>query len=299
MDLGHLRYFYEVARQQSFTKASRTLRVSQPSISKAVRALEEAQAVRLLDRTRRSVNLTPAGEVFFRRCERIFGELAELEHELEASKEECSGPLHIGCSDNLANYVMPAIVASFLENHPKVTVVLFAATSAGIKEDMLRGRTEVGVFFTPPKEDAFACRKLGFVEFAVTCATHSRHFANWRFDARELSKRPHVGCGRVEYTRSYPVLGMLKSVGVTPSQVVEANAQETQKRLAMQDLGYAVLPRFVIEDELKRGTLRTLALPKPIGAHAHWVVRRGRTLSRPAQVFREHLLRELPAALKF
>ena len=63
MDLRHLRYFLAVAEELSFSKASRRLHIAQPALSRAVKELETALGVRLLERTRHSVALTPAGAV--------------------------------------------------------------------------------------------------------------------------------------------------------------------------------------------------------------------------------------------
>lgn len=71
MDIRHLQYFLEVARQQSFTKAAEVLYITQPTISKTVKSLEEELGVTLLDRYGKQVQLTDAGHVFFGRRWRL------------------------------------------------------------------------------------------------------------------------------------------------------------------------------------------------------------------------------------
>src|SRR5689334_13386897 len=114
MELNHLKYFYEVARLGSFTKASRALRISQPSISKMVKLLEGRQNVKLLDRSKRGgVHLTPTGKRFFESCISIFGEVETLKNVVDHEKVECAGDLAIGASDNICNYMVPDILEPF------------------------------------------------------------------------------------------------------------------------------------------------------------------------------------------
>ena len=115
MQLDRLRYFHAVARAGSFTKAARQLRVSQPSVSKTVRLLEEHEGVTLLDRTGRGgVTLTPAGRRFLTSCDAIFEELECLRRAVIQEREECVGHLKVGASDNVCNYLMSELLAPFL-----------------------------------------------------------------------------------------------------------------------------------------------------------------------------------------
>ena len=128
MQLNHLYYFYTVAKLNSFTRASKELRVSQPSISKIIRQLEEAQGSRLLDRSRRGeMSLTETGEIFFTHCKRIFDELKNLQQHISNQAHECIGPLRIAASDNLCNYVLPEIVEGFAREQAVLKFEYFAS----------------------------------------------------------------------------------------------------------------------------------------------------------------------------
>jgi DNA-binding transcriptional LysR family regulator len=88
---------------------------------------------------------------------------------------------------------------------------------------------------------------------------------------------------------------MLQSLGVDPTVVVETNNQETQKRLALAGLGYTVVPKFIVEKELERGEAVSANLTKRIGATLLLLTRKGRTLSRPAELFAAHVRTTVPA----
>src|SRR5256885_738849 len=133
MELTHLKYFYEVAKQGSFTRASKSLRITQPSISKTIQQMEYTTGQRLLDRARRGgVSLTPAGKILYQSCEKIFLELEAMRIKIELESRECAGPVSIGASDNLCNHFLPKVLAKFCKDHPKVRVSLLSGSSSSI-----------------------------------------------------------------------------------------------------------------------------------------------------------------------
>ncbi len=290
MQLDRLRYFHAVARAGSFTKAARQLRVSQPSVSKTVRLLEEHEGVTLLDRTGRGgVALTPAGRRFLASCEVIFDEIEGLRRAVIADREECVGHLKVGASDNVCNYLMSTLLTPFLTRHPKLSVAVFSGTSDAIAKEILEGDDELGVFYTQPRDARLIARPLCFVEF-VAVAGGRRQLTR-----RDLQRLPYVGSRTADYVKRYPAMRMLRSLGVDPTVIVETNNQETQKRLALAGLGYTVVPKFMVEKEVTHGEAVLAKLGKRIGSPIFLITRKGRTLSRPAEVFEAHLRATIPA----
>ncbi|HSI06347.1 MAG: LysR family transcriptional regulator [Myxococcota bacterium] len=290
MQLDRLRYFHAVARAGSITKAARALRVSQPSVSKTVRLLEEDEGVTLLDRTGRGgVQLTPAGRRFLVSCEVVFGEIEKLRRSVIAERTECVGHLKLGASDNVCNYLMPSLLEPFLARHPKVTVAVFSGTSDSIAKEILEGDDELGVFYTQPRDARLATQALCFVEFVVVAGGRAE------LTRRDLQRVPYVGSRTTDYVKRYPAMRMLASLGVQPNVVIETNNQETQKRLALAGLGYTVVPKFIVQREVTRGEAVVAKVSKRIGSPLFLVTRKGRTLSRPAELFAAHLRAMIPA----
>lgn len=287
MELNHLKTFYEVARLGSFTQAARTLKISQPSISKTIKQLEEAQGVLLLERTKRRVRVTPTGAHFLQKCELIFAEIETLERSLELQKRAPTGNVRLGVSDNLANYVLPKLMKSFLKSYPQIKFEIYSGASGDIKKEIIDGHIEFGLFHTEPKESHFSSVKVGFVEFVVVCAAKSKLLANNQ--SVDLGKAPHIGCRVFEYTQSYPVLKMLRSLGVEPNIRVVSNSQETQLNLAAEDLGYAVVPRFMAREWIKRGRLREVPTSTPIGSTIYRAYRVNAQLSHASLLFSQYI----------
>src|ERR1700754_5214991 len=95
-ELGHLRHFFEVARQGGFTRAAEVLRAQQPGMSRSVRLLEERLGVTLIDRKGKRCALTGAGERVMAACARIFTDVEQISRIAEEERGALTGPLRIG-----------------------------------------------------------------------------------------------------------------------------------------------------------------------------------------------------------
>ncbi|MGZ3729965.1 MAG: LysR family transcriptional regulator [Bdellovibrionota bacterium] len=280
MELNHLRVFYEVARRGGFTAAARALCVSQPSLSRSVKLLEDAENVRLLERGKRGVALTPEGRLFFASCERVFGELENLRLIAGQSKGEITGSLSIAASDNICNHVLPRLHPAFARANPKVRTRLFSGTSEQILEELRSRQAELGLFYTEVKDArTFTCEKLWSVEFVLVCGAQHQ--------SPSMETLGFVGSRAVDYAKAYPALAMLRSAGMEPRTVFETNNQETQKQLVLAGYGCTLVPRHMVEGEIKSGKLKRMKTPKTLGGHVFLVSRRGQPLSRAAEAWRE------------
>lgn len=296
MELTHLKYFYEVAKIGSFTKASKRLRVTQPTISKTIQQIEYLQGVKLLDRTRRNgVTLTEVGKIYFSACEHIFQELENLKTSVDAQTSDCIGDLAIGASDNLCNYIFPALFEDYCAKYRKVRVKLLNGTSEEIKIELSNGKSEIGIFHSSVREENLHSEKLGFIEFIIAFSPKLKELSQKPWNPKIFEDICFIGPRISDYSKPYPILKMLETVSVRPKHFFETNTQETQKRMALHGLGYAVMPRYMILNELKAGSLLTLRAPKVIGSEVFLVHRKNKTLSKPAMTF----VRELKRGLDF
>ena len=289
MDLNRLRYFYAVAKLRSFTAAAKNIHVSQPSLSKMVKQLEEEIGETLFLRGKKGVELTAAGLLTFGRCQNIFSEVEALQVGLSEIHEEISGKVSLGASDNICNYILPTVLDELTKGFPKLQVNLFSGTSSEIQNEILGAKSELGLFYTKPTGvREFETRPLRFVEFVIVSKKELK--------LKELSRMAYVGSRRNDYRGSYPALEMLKSLGVKPSLRFETNNQETQKKLALMGSGYTIVPLHMVEREIAESTLHRVITNKKVGSTVFLVKRRAKVLSRPAQVLEKIIISRLAEA---
>src|SRR5512142_1244457 len=124
VDVQALRYFVEVAKQQGFTRASETLHVTQPAISKMVRALEDELGTPLLVRERRRVTLTDAGRMVLERAQGVLDSLQGIEDEVVELSALRRGRLRIGFPPIVGVAFFPPLLAEFHQAHPGIVLEL-------------------------------------------------------------------------------------------------------------------------------------------------------------------------------
>jgi len=145
MELRHLRYFQAVAEELSFTKAAVRLSVAQPALSRAVQELEHSLGVRLLDRDRRGVRLTPAGAVLLRDTELLLERLEETVRRVQRADAGESGELRLGYIGPPTRPFLARLLRAYAEACPGVTVVLEERTPERVWEMVSRGKLSVGL----------------------------------------------------------------------------------------------------------------------------------------------------------
>ncbi len=140
-----LKVFQSVAKNLSFTKASQELFVSQPAITKHVQELEGLYQTRLFERQGSKISLTPAGRLLLEHCERILEDYKRLEYEMHLLNNVYTGELRLGASTTIAQYVVPPLLALFIEKFPQVNLSLMNGNSREIEAALQEHRIDLGL----------------------------------------------------------------------------------------------------------------------------------------------------------
>ena len=140
-----LKAFQSVANNLSFTKASQELFISQPAITKHIQELETAYQTRLFDRQGSKISLTESGKLLLEHCERILEDYKRLEYEMHLLHNEYIGELKLGASTTIAQYVLPAMLGSFIGKFPQVNMSLMNGNSREIEVALQEHRIDLGL----------------------------------------------------------------------------------------------------------------------------------------------------------
>jgi DNA-binding transcriptional LysR family regulator len=153
MELRSLHSFIAVAETLHFSRAAERLHIAQPPLSQQIQRLEKEMGVQLFERTKRSVRLTTAGEVFLQEAYRT---LAQAEHSIHAAQQADRGEigrLAIGFVGSSAYGVLPAIIQAFRERFPRVELILREWTTVEQVQALHKEEIQIG-FVRPPILDA-------------------------------------------------------------------------------------------------------------------------------------------------
>nr|WP_320057777.1 LysR family transcriptional regulator [uncultured Bacteroides sp.] len=140
-----LKVFLSVAKNLSFTKASQELFVSQPAITKHIQELETTYQTRLFERQGNKISLTAAGQLLLEHSERILDHYKQLEYEMHLLHNAYTGELKLGASTTIAQYVLPPLLASFIEKFPQVNLSLMSGNSREIETALQEHRIDLGL----------------------------------------------------------------------------------------------------------------------------------------------------------
>ncbi len=149
MDVRVLKYFLAVAREGSITKATESLHVTQPTLSRQLMDLEEKVGVQLLIRGKRRILLTDAGILFQQRAKEIVLLLEKTERDLAELKDLVGGIVAIGCGETFAIKMLADALVRFSKEYPMVQYDLYTADGDDVREKLDRGDIDIGILLEP------------------------------------------------------------------------------------------------------------------------------------------------------
>lgn len=149
MEIRVLRYFLTVVREESITKASEVLHITQPTLSRQLSQMEEEVGVKLFNRGSRKITLTNEGILLRRRAEEILHLVDKTEKELIEQDEQVEGKISIGCGEIASVQLLPILFREFREKYPRIRFDIFTATADLVKEQMDKGLIDIGLLLEP------------------------------------------------------------------------------------------------------------------------------------------------------
>lgn len=149
MELRVLRYFLTVAKEQSFTKAADQLHITQPTLSRQLKALEEELGTVLLNRGGHSITLTEDGLLLKRRALELIDLEDKIVDEFKGNDELLEGKITIGCGEFNTVEIMAKICGIYKKKYPRVQIAIHTGTADKIYDMMNKGLVDIGLFMEP------------------------------------------------------------------------------------------------------------------------------------------------------
>lgn len=244
MDLNHLRYFRTVAQYGSITAAARRLGISQPTLTVAVRRLEEQLKTTLLLRGRDGVTLTRTGQELLRHAEEILGLLDHMEQRIQGLETGEIGRFIIGCHESLGAYFLPSFMLDLMRAAPGIEVTLWNGTSAAVQEAVVGREVDFGIIVNPSPHPELVLVELfeDAMDLFVAAPEGSAPLEREAAMAR-LREGPLVFAGRVSQCRD--LIERLAHEQLLPERLLSCGDLELVKSMALAGVGVALLPRRV------------------------------------------------------
>ena len=160
MDLRVLSYFLVVAREENITKAAEVLNLTQPTLSRQLKQLEEELGVSLFKRGKHNISLTEEGMIFRRRAQELVSFADKIKTEVITASSEMTGEISIGCNETESMNALSSLIAQFRNGHPLVSFHLRSGNNADIREYLEQGLIDIGLLTEPVDATKFRYVRL-------------------------------------------------------------------------------------------------------------------------------------------
>ncbi|MGA9225378.1 MAG: LysR family transcriptional regulator [Mesobacillus sp.] len=248
MDIRHLEYFSEVAEQLSFTKASQTLHVSQPSISKAIKNLEGELGVPLFYRSSKQLELTDAGKAVLMNAKKVLEAFKNLTLELTDLMELKSGEIRIGIPPIVGAAFFSKLISQYKEKYPLVKITLTEVGTKKIKKGVEEGSLDIGLICTLPAQGS-SFEIINVIKDPLMLIVHRDHALASKKEVHfsELKNEPFI-LYRKDFTLYDLIIEECSKNNFQPNIVCESSQKDFLLGMVEGKMGIALLPSKICEN---------------------------------------------------
>ncbi|WP_438447338.1 LysR family transcriptional regulator [Gorillibacterium sp. sgz5001074] len=262
MDIRDLQYVLELARQRSFTKASEALHITQPTLSKMIKSLEDELGVQLFTREGKSVELTDAGRVILEQAGPIVEAFRSLTAELADLTRLGKGQIRIGLPPMVGANFFPGIMSRFRSHYPGLALLLEEAGSKKVESLVAEGDLDLGVVLLPVDETRFDTHTI--VRSRLQLAVPPAHplAAGSRAMLKELAGADMI-LFREDFGLHDKILQECRKAGFEPNVLYESSQWDFMTEMVAAGLGVSLLPEVICRT-LDPARVRVLELTDPV-----------------------------------
>ena len=261
--LNDLHYFYVVANEKSFTKAAKTLFVSQPAVTKRIKNLENRLGFTLIKREKNVIELTEYGKIVYKRLNRLFEELKRLDEDLKILKRtDVVREVSIGSPPSYSEYLLPDIIRKFTILYPKLKIKLYSDSSENLINLVLNNKIDLAIIALWKRLNVsqFNFYPLKKEEIVFVCSKN-HPFAEHLISFEELKNAEFIIRDPSSGTRKF-IEEKLKSRGIKLNIKMEAENYSLIKNLVKNSNAVSFLAKTTVNNELKEGILKQFYLPE-------------------------------------
>lgn len=269
MTLTELRYIVALARERHFGRAAEKCFVSQPTLSVAVKKLEDELGVTLFERGGSEITLTPVGARVVEQAQRVLEEAASIKNIAEQGKDELAAPLRFGTIYTIGPYLMPQLIPLLHKRAPRMTLVIQENFTHRLAELLKNGELDLVVLSLPFDEPGLVTQPLYDEPFRVLLPAQHPWSKKARIAATDLCRENLLllssgNCFREQVLQTCSGAERASNEGMQHS--LEGSSLETIRHMVASGTGITVLPTTAAEGrtvESRLTAVRPFAPPAP------------------------------------
>ena len=249
-----IKVFLTIAETGSFTTTAERLDLSKPMVSRAVALLEDWFKARLLQRTTRKVSLTEAGEQALEYCRRITELTNNIEQDFLARSGELSGTLRIAANPSFGGSHLLRALQNFMELHPKLHIQLLLSDQ---KADLVESRIDLALRFTHHVEPGLVARPLNHIHSLLVATPDYLARHGTPATPHDLARHRYLAHANVNQ-KTWRFYRNGEETALELNSPFSVNDSNALLNCVLSGGGIAMLPKYMINDDLAQGRLKTV-----------------------------------------
>jgi DNA-binding transcriptional LysR family regulator len=279
MHIDTLKIFCDLADLRSFSKTAEKHIVSQSAVSQQIAQLEMEHKCQLLNRGKRPLELTPAGEIFYRAAKDIVDRFEQFKSELNSLKSAAQARINLGAIYSIGMYTLSDYIKKFMVKKPNVNVHIEYFSAEKIYEMILSGELDIGIVAVPKNDKRLSVYEFEDEPLVLVCGPKHDLAGKNKIDIHQLQFEKFIAFEEGVPTRDW-IDDIFQRHNIVIRPVMEFDNVETVKKAVEINSGVSILPRPVVLQELAAGTIKALEFEnerfaRPTGI----IIRKDRILS--------------------
>ena len=247
MTLTELKYIVAVARERHFGRAAEACHVSQPTLSVAIRKLEDELGVQLFERGPAEVSVTPIGLQIVEQAQRVLDQSAAIREIARQGKDPLSGPLRVGVIYTIGPYLLPGLVPRVIEQAPRMPLLLQENFTVKLLELLRQGDIDVAILAEPFPDQGFVTQAVYDEPFVVAVPRAHPWARRKAIASTELKEQTMLllgtgHCFRDQVLEVCPELSRYSQASAGIQKTFEGSSLETIRHMVASGIGVTVLP---------------------------------------------------------
>ncbi len=270
MTLTELKYIVAVARARHFGHAAEACFVAQPTLSVAIKKLEDELGVTLFERGGSEVSVTPIGAQIVAQAERVLEQTAAIKELAKQNKDPLAGPLRLGVIYTIAPYLLPPLVKIMIDKVPQMPLVLQENFTTKLIEQLRQGELDAAIMALPLPDHGLMVQTLYDEPFVIAVPEHHPWAGRREIPAEDLKKETMLllgngHCFRDQVLEVCPEMARFSSGGNGMQRTFEGSSLETIRHMVASGIGLTVLPRASVKDmNDPNGLIRFIPFSTPV-----------------------------------
>ena len=256
MTLTELKYIVAVARERHFGRAAEACFVSQPTLSVAIKKLEEELDVKIFERGASEVSVTPLGEQIVRQAQQVIEQAQAIREIAKLGKDPVAGPLRLGVIYTIGPYLLPELVKHAIEHVPQMPLMLQENFTAKLLDMLRMGELDCAVMAEPFPDTGLAVAPLYDEPFQAAVPVNHPFAQRAQVTAEELKNETMLLLGTGHCFRDHvlevcPEYARFASNAEGIRKSFEGSSLETIKYMVASGMGVTVVPQLSVPAELQ------------------------------------------------